>query len=70
MPNEENKITQLLRVYRDMNDEDRRIVYEFIHAHQTEMVLERKSDILVEEMTKYGAIGPSAGGCPRCGYPN
>jgi hypothetical protein len=71
MPNDDKKIAQLLRVYREMDAEERRIAYELIRSHQAELVIERKSQILIEGMTKYGAfMGPSSGGCPRCGYPN
>ena len=70
MPNDNNIIAQLLRIYQSMNTEDRNLAYEVIRDHQNEITVEAKGETLVEGMQKYGALGPSSGGCPRCGYPN
>jgi len=64
------KVAQALRAYSSLNDEEKAELYEIVRRHQSSPNFQKRM-VIEEGMSKFGAImGPSSGGCPRCGYPN
>lgn len=65
-----NKLAQAVRAYQSLNEEEQQALLVIIRNHQG-AERTRKTAAINESLRNFSVVmGPSSGGCPRCGYPN